>query len=216
MPRLRQAVLTARDLDSTVTTLRERFGLGEPYHDPGVAQFGLTNAVFAIGDTFLEVVSPTDTSVAGAATAARQLERSGSDVSGYMAMIQVADLASARARAEAQGVREVFAVEFDDMAEVHLHPGDVRGALVSLSEPKPPESWCWGGEGWERRAVPGRLVGIDVAIADPDTTARRWAALAGGEIPGVSFGSGQPEGIVAIELELRGAQHVIRPRELLA
>ena len=54
--RLRQAVLAALDLEQTVEELRMEFGLGEPYRDPGVAYFGLANAVLAIGDTFLEVV----------------------------------------------------------------------------------------------------------------------------------------------------------------
>jgi len=45
------AVLAARDLERTVDRLRREFELGEPYRDPGVAYFGLANAVFAIGDT---------------------------------------------------------------------------------------------------------------------------------------------------------------------
>jgi len=56
LPRLRQAVIAAQDLDKVAGELRDRLGLGEPYCDPGVAYFGLRNAVFALGDTFLEVV----------------------------------------------------------------------------------------------------------------------------------------------------------------
>ena len=56
--RLRQAVLAAADLDSVTGTLRSTFSLGEPFADEGVGYFGLRNAVFALGDTFLEVVSP--------------------------------------------------------------------------------------------------------------------------------------------------------------
>ena len=46
-----------------------RCQLGEPFDDPGVAQFGLRNAVFAIGDTFLEVVSPSSAGHLGRAAA---------------------------------------------------------------------------------------------------------------------------------------------------
>ena len=56
--RLRQAVLVARDLAPVSERLRSELGLGEPFADPGVGAFGLHNAVYAIGDTFLEVVSP--------------------------------------------------------------------------------------------------------------------------------------------------------------
>src|SRR5205085_4538674 len=41
LPRLRQAVVAAQDLDAVAGELRERLGLGEPYADPGVAYFGL-------------------------------------------------------------------------------------------------------------------------------------------------------------------------------
>ena len=58
LPRLRQAVVAAAQLEPTVERLQEELGLGEPYNDPAVGFFGLRNAVFALGDTFLEVVSP--------------------------------------------------------------------------------------------------------------------------------------------------------------
>jgi Glyoxalase-like domain len=174
LPRLRQAVLAAHDLDAVAAALRSRLGLGEPYADPGVAYFGLRNAVFALGDTFLEVVSPTrpDTS------AGRLLERRGGDC-GYMLMFQIADLAAARRRAAGEGVREVFEVSVKDMAEVHLHPADMRGAIVSLSQPRPPEAWRWGGEDWRERSAPVRLAGATLGVADPEAVGARWGKVIG-------------------------------------
>ena len=213
MPRLRQAVLVARDLDATVERLHGTLGLGEPYRDPAVAYFGLENAVFAIGDTFLEVVSPVGDE-AGARTAAGQLDRSGNDAAGYMAMIQIEDLAAARERVQAHAVREVFEVEFEDIAEVHLHPGDMR-AIVALSEPRPPESWRWGGEDWDERSVPGGVTGLTVAVQDPTAMAERWEGVSGGKIEGCRFtrDEGAP-GIVEIELEIGGESHTLRPGSL--
>lgn len=211
MPRLRQAVLAARDLKQTVERLRAELGLGEPYRDPGVAHFGLANAVFAIGDTFLEVVSPLDPENQAARAAVRQLERSGADLCGYMAMVQVDDLSAARQRAGVARVREVFEVELDDMAEVHLHPGDMRGAIVSLSAPQPPESWRWGGPGWKERAADGRVAGIVVAVDDPDAVSERWATVAGGPLPECSFVADQrSRGLVEIRLELGRGRQTIR------
>jgi hypothetical protein len=210
--RIRQAVLAARDLEPTIARLRDELALGEPFRDPAVAHFGLANAVFAIGDTFLEVVSPIDPEVPGARTAARQLERSGGDVCGYMVMLQVADLAAARERARANSVREVFEVELEDIAEVHLHPGNMQGAIVSLSVPKPAESWRWGGAGWSERTVPGGVKGITIAVGEPDTVSERWAAVAGDPIPGCGFIYGEHSpGLVEIELELGGTRRTIRP-----
>jgi hypothetical protein len=130
-------------------------------------------------------------------------------------MLQVDDLAAARGRARTAGVREVFEVTFDDIAEVHLHPGDMRGAIVSLSEPHPPESWRWGGEDWAARAVPGGVVGITVAVADPLTTAARWTDVAGEVVRGCTFVASDHEpGIVEITVELAGQPRPIRPADL--
>jgi hypothetical protein len=93
--RLRQVALVARDLEPVVEAVRHELGLDdtEPFRDPGIAAFGLHNAVMEVGDTFLEVVSP----VRPDTTAGRYLERRGGD-GGYMVIFQVDDLAAARAR----------------------------------------------------------------------------------------------------------------------
>jgi hypothetical protein len=181
--RLRQAVVAAVDLDSAARRLHDELALGEPFADPGVEYFGLRNAVFALGDTFLEVVSPLREGTA----AGRLLERRGDDC-GYMLMFQVDDLAAARARAAAAGIREVFEVSFDDMNEVHLHPANMRGAIVSLSAPAPPATWRWGGPDWERRSAAGlALAGAVLAVRGAAEVAARWSDVLGGAPPGVSF-----------------------------
>jgi Glyoxalase-like domain len=200
-PRLRQAVLAATDLDATVIRLRESLSLGEPFSDPAVATFGLRNAVFAIGDTFLEVISPVREHTA----AGRLLERRGGDC-GYMAMFQVADLAAARARSSARGIREVFEVELSDMSEVHLHPADIGGAIVSLSAPQPPDSWRWGGPDWAGRSLPGAITGISVGVRDPDAVGERWRAVIG-SVEGVRFVADEHErGPIEVLIERPGAE----------
>jgi hypothetical protein len=199
MPRLRQAVIAVNELDRTVDALRSALSLKEPYADPAIAHFGLRNAVFAIGDTFLELVSPIQEGTA----AGRQLERQGGDC-GYMAMLQVEDLTTARERARALDVATVFEIELDDIAEVHLHPAGIGGAIVSLSEPSPPGSWRWGGPGWKDRSASGCLRRLTVAVSDPETVGDRWQEVAGGPIP-VDFVADPVErGIVAVELDLAG------------
>ena len=91
-----------------------------------------------LGDTFVEVVSP----VQDATAAGRFLDRRGDGA--YMAMFQVEDLAGARARAAALSVREVWAIELDDISAVHLHPGDIGAAIVSLDQPVPPQVLALG------------------------------------------------------------------------
>src|SRR5215472_15724138 len=113
-PRLRQVALVAADCAGTARQLQETFGWPEPFHDPGVGQFGLTNAVFAAGDTLVEVVAP----VQPGTTAGRYLERRGTD-SGYMAIFQMPDLAQARGRVAAAGVRVVWQADLNDIAGTH-------------------------------------------------------------------------------------------------
>lgn len=177
LPRLRQAVIAARDLDVVVGELRSKLGLGEPYHDPAVERFGLRNAVFALEDTFLEVVSPTRPD----ASAARLLERRGGDT-GYMLMFQVERLEAVRERAKAADVREVFDVSLDGMSEVHLHPADMRGAIVSLSSPQPPGEWIWGGPDWRQRSAPYRLTGATITVTEPVAVVDRWQTVLGVEL----------------------------------
>ena len=174
MLRLRQAVLAARDLDAVTAELTERLGLRAPFADPGVGHFGLRNAVFCLGDTFLEVVSPVQENTA----AGRLIDRRGGDC-GYMTMFQLDDLDAARERVRSLGVREVFEVELDDMREVHLHPADMRGAIVSLSQPAPPAAWRWGGPDWQARSAPVHVAGATVAVADPEGVGARWETVLG-------------------------------------
>jgi len=106
--RLRQVALVATDLDTVVKALETELGLSSPFHDPGVSEFGLHNAVFSLGDSFLEVVSP----VRPGTTAGRYLEKRGDD-GGYMAIFQVPDMADARRRVCDLGVRVVWTIATD-------------------------------------------------------------------------------------------------------
>lgn len=212
--RLRQAVLVAAELEPVADQLREVLGLGEPFRDPGVGLFGLENAVFALGDCFLEIVSPTEPGTA----AGRYLERHGGDC-GYMVMFDLEDLPAARARAAERGVRTVWEIDLPDISGTHLHPADIGGAIVSIDGSRPYGSWRWGGPQWTGRIadddVPGRLAAITVAVADPASVAERWAhvlgvpladsdgpalALDGAEVCFTQATGGLAEGLVEVAL----------------
>ncbi len=175
--RLRQVVIAARDLDATVDDLTTVFAVDVAYRDPGVAAFGLHNAVMPIGDTFLEVVSPIDP----AAPAQRFLERRGGD-GGYMVIVQSSDLDADVRRLADLGVRIVWQVALDDIRTVHLHPADVGAAIVSIDEARPAASWRWAGPTWEQRIRRDRVrgvVGAELTAPDPAALAARWGAVLG-------------------------------------
>ena len=220
--RLRQAVVVAGELDPVAGRLRAELGLSEPFADPAVGMFGLRNAVFALGDAFLEVVSPVQAGTA----AGRQLERRGGD-GGYMLIFQLGDLEGARARAAELGVRAVWEVDLPDISATHLHPADMRGAIVSIDRPVPPESWRWGGPDWTGRAgvgAPGRLAGATVAVAEPEAVAERWGTVLGAPVEGgtrLALGGGwvafvrapEPAGEALVEVSLELPAAVRRRRE---
>lgn len=175
--RLRQAVLVAQELEPVAAALRTALSLGEPFRDPGVGEFGLANTVFAVGDCFLEVISPTQPETA----AGRYLTRHGGD-GGYMVIFDLEDLDGARSRALGLGVRVVWQLDLPDISGTHLHPADMRGAIVSLDQSRPYGSWRWGGPQWTAQigpSAPGRLAGITVAVGDPQAVAARWSEVLG-------------------------------------
>lgn len=174
--RLRQLVfasMEARDIE----TLQNVLGLGAPFVDSGVGEFGLTNGVFALGDQFLEVVVPVKPNTA----AERFLQRSGGQ-GGYMAIFQTDNLSAVRDRADDMGLRRVWNIDLPDISASHLHPADIGAAIVSVDEARPPSSWRWGGPGWEERSAPGRITGLTVAARDPATLAARWSGVLGAPI----------------------------------
>lgn len=175
--RLRQVVLVAADLEAVVNQIRDVFENEVAYRDPGVAFFDLHNAVMAIGDTFLEVVSPLNDKAA----AARYRERRGGDC-GYMVMVQSDDYREDRARIEDLGIRIVWNAELDDISGMHLHPRDTGGPLLSLDQPKPAASWLWAGPRWRELVDTGNareVTAAQISDADPAERARRWGEILG-------------------------------------
>lgn len=215
--RLRQIALVGQDLDAAKADIVDVLGLGGDYADPGVGKYGLANAVWPIGDTFLEVVSPK----AAGTTAGRLLEKRAGD-GGYMAIFQCEDLAKARARVAEMGVRVVDQFDGDGVAFTHLHPRDLGGAIVSIDAMVPKARWAWGGPDWQanvRTEVSTQIVGGELQGPDPETMAHRWAEalgaealaapggwrvqLEGGELRFVTAKDGRGEGLGAFDVAVR-------------
>ncbi len=213
--RLRQIALVGQDLEAARAEIVDVLGLGEAYADPGVGKYGLHNAVWPIGDTFLEVVSPTREGT----TAGRLLDKRQGD-GGYMVILQTEDLAGARARFAALGVRIADQFDGDGVHFTHLHPKDVGGAIVSVDHMAPATRWAWGGPNWEanvRTEISLEIVGAEIQAADPAGMARRWGevlglvarpdglslALEGGEIRFTPAVDGRGDGLRGFDVRVR-------------
>lgn len=213
--RLRQIALVGQDLEAARAEIVDVLGLGADYADPGVGKYGLHNAVWPVGDTFLEVVSPTREGT----TAGRLLEKRGGD-GGYMVILQTDDLDGARARVAAQGVRIADQFDGDGVAFTHLHPKDVGGAIVSIDHMVPKERWQWGGPDWEKNVRTDtslEIVGAEIQAEDPVAMAKRWGEvlgldatadglrlkLEGGELRFVEALDGRGDGLRAFDVKVR-------------
>ncbi len=177
--RMRQICLVARRLAPVVETFRDVFGLEVCRRDSGVGKYGLENALFSIGNGFLEVVAP----VRDGTTAGRYLERRGGD-GGYMVITQCADLAQRRARCEAAGVRVANEIRYPDYQELQLHPRDVGAAMLSFSRQEGGEAADGPWHPAASRSTSGlsaasvrSMTGAELQSDDPEQLARRWSEV---------------------------------------
>ena len=175
--RLRQIALVAKDLAAARADISAVLGIDYAYDDPGVGKYGLRNAVFPIGDTFLEVVSPKQAGT----TAGRLLEKRGGD-GGYMVILQVDDLAQALGLVKHAAARIADQSDKDGAAFTHIHPKDIGGAILSLDRMVPKERWEWGGPNWQSHVCTDTSVKVAAAelqAKDPAKMAARWAQVLG-------------------------------------
>jgi catechol 2,3-dioxygenase-like lactoylglutathione lyase family enzyme len=220
--RLRQIALVARDLAAARADISAVLGIDYAFDDPGVGKYGLHNAVFPIGDTFLEVVSPKEEGT----TAGRLLQKRGGD-GGYMVILQVDDLEQARARVRGASARIADQTDRDGAAFTHIHPKDIGGAILSLDRMIPKERWEWGGPHWQAHVCTDtslKVAGAELQARDPAQMAARWAQVLGrtaaqdrgvwriqlddGEIRFTADVDGRGEGLGAFDVVVRDIDSV--------
>jgi len=199
MIRLRQIALVAHSLDQAISDISGALDVDVIYRDPGVGFFGLHNALFCVGDQFLEVVSP----IQEGTTAGRLLEKLGGD-GGYMALYEVDDLDARIDHVKSLGIRTVWEGTGDAIRGRHLHPRDTGGTLVSLDQPDVAGEWAWGGPEWKSRRSSSVVSGIDsftVSVPDPEFSRAHWTKLGINEaVHFVAWGN-QPEGLTEVTMK---------------
>jgi Glyoxalase-like domain len=209
--RLRQVALVAHDLDAVLADLDAAFGIEAAFRDPGVATFGLRNAVLPVGNQFIEVVSPTREGTAGG----RQLERLGGD-GGYMVICHTDDHPAVRQRVEDLGVRTVIDVQDHGYRIMQLHPSDTGGSFLEIDfQPggdDPAGPWAPAGKDWQqarRTHIVDGITAVEVQSRDPDKTAARWADVTALPVEDralrldnvtVTFTEGTPDSLIGVTL----------------
>lgn len=199
MIRLRQIALVAHSLDQAIADISTALDVYVIYRDPGVGFFGLHNALFCIGDQFLEVVSP----IQEGTTAGRLLEKLGGD-GGYMALYEVDDLDARIDHVKSLGIRTVWEGTGDAIRGRHLHPRDTGGTLVSLDQPDIADEWAWGGPRWKSRRASSVVAAIDsftVSVPDPESSRAHWTTLGINEAVHFVACGNQPEGLTEVTMK---------------
>ena len=177
--RLRQICLAVPRLDHVLDDLRAIFGLSVCRRDPGLAAYGLENALLPVGTDFIEVVSPIQADTA----AGRFIQRTRGH-GGYMAIFQVEDPHKRQAVATALGVRTAHQIDQPGYQSVQLHPRDCRAAFIELGRSLGGElrtgAWWPAGAHWQqhvRTDATRRLHGILLESPDPAALAAHWSRI---------------------------------------
>jgi Glyoxalase-like domain len=190
--RLRQLVLITRELAPVVDEIRDVFGLEVAYRDPEVAAFGLENAVFPVGNQFLEVVAPIREGTAGG----RYLDRRGGD-SGYMVILQCDNHAPRKRHVAELGIRKVMENDESKFRIMQLHPRDTGGCLLEVDEQVGGEPldgpWYPAGRNWQsavRTEVVRGIAAAELQTPDPADLSARWGQIV--ELPVKADVGGNP------------------------
>jgi hypothetical protein len=178
MLRLRQICLVAAELRPAVDDLKSVLGIDECFHDPGVAKYGLENALLPIGRNFMEVVAP-----AAAGTAAgRYMDRRGGD-GGYIVILQCDDAIRRRAHYADMGVRIANSLDYGDFLGTQLHPKDTGGCMLEVDQQDGDVvdgAWHPAGCDWERTVRSDgatAMTGCTLQSTDPEKLAHHWAKI---------------------------------------
>ena len=172
---LRQLVMVSSLRDPIVDSLCNLFDIKVSFNDPGVAHFGLENAVLPVGTDFLEVVSPVEENT----TAGRYLDRRNGD-GGYMVIIQVDDFLAAKQSVKDNDITVVWESDHPEARAIHLHPKQMGGAILSLDWMDPKESWKWAGPNWDKfinTSLVNRIVGVEIQAENPEDMKNTWQSV---------------------------------------
>ncbi len=225
--RVRQIALVANKLAPIVEDMKNVFGLEVCFRDPGVKVFGLENALFPVGNQFLEVVAPIQENTAGG----RYLQRRKGD-GGYMCIMQCEDHAPVKERVAKLGIRKVIDHDTAHFHNMQLHPRDTGGTFLEIDHQPggeaPDGPWEPAGKDWKpavRTNVVSAIKGVEIQSPEPDALAKRWAeildlplkngtiAVENATLRFVKETDGRGEGLSGLELAATDRKHALDAAE---
>jgi hypothetical protein len=225
--RVRQIALVANQLAPIVDDMKNVLGLEVCYRDPGVKVFGLENALFPVGNQFIEVVSPIQENTAGG----RYLQRRKGD-GGYMCIMQAEEHAPVKERVAKLGIRKVIDHDTAHFHNMQLHPRDTGGTFLEIDHQPggeaPDGPWEPAGKDWKpavRTNVVSAIKAVEIESPDPHALAKRWAeildlplegdgiAVQNATIRFVKETDGRGEGLSGLDLKAANPKHALDAAE---
>jgi hypothetical protein len=173
--RLRQIAIVVQNRDEVTQQLCDVFHVNVAYQDPALQSLGLHNSIVAIGDYFVEVVSP----IRDNTTAERYRQRRGGDT-GYMLIFQTNDHVRHRQIIDQEKVRVVAEFNATGFRNMQLHPADTKGVFIEIDQQDGVDAWHPAGELWKETVDASWVSGVmsvDVACDNPEAVAHRWSTL---------------------------------------
>ena len=204
---LKMVVLASRDARAETARAVGLLGVSAGVHDPFIGALGLADEVFAVGDTYVQILEPLDEK----SRAHRWITRKGGDA-GYLLVVQTDDADGVIQRCAEAGVRVTFDGVFEGNRVVQLHAGDLR-ILFEIDEMQHWDTWHWDRPETDP-AVPeavSDLVAVDCIVDEPVRLAGLLGTLLaiphdggstltiGGRRVRFLEGAKTEEGIVAVE-----------------
>lgn len=146
--RLRQICLAIDDLPRAMADIVAIFGVSLAHEDPHVAAYGVRNAVYPFGLSFIELVAPLHEQ-----TTASRFVRRGGHRGAYMAIFNCNDPRRRANRLRAMGLRIAAEIEVENFYAIQLHPRDGRATMIELDCTMGEENlrgpyFAAGGIGW--------------------------------------------------------------------
>ncbi len=182
--RLRQICLATDDLPRAVADIPAIFGVNLAHVDPHVEVYGVRNALFAFGLSFIEVVAPITGNNAADNAAARFVRR-GPGRGAYMAIFNCDDPMARRPGLLALGLRIAAEIDVEGFRALQLHPRDCRATMIELDHTPGEQDlhgpyYPAGGTGWTatlRSDVTQGLREVVIESPTPGALAEHWARI---------------------------------------
>ena len=225
--RVRQIALVANKLAPIVDDMKNVLGLEVCFRDPGVKVFGLENALFPVGNQFIEVVSPIQDDTAGG----RYLQRRKGD-GGYMCILQAEEHAPVKEHIAKLGIRKVIDHDTSHFHNMQLHPRDTGGTFLEIDHQPggeaPDGPWEPAGKNWKpavRTNVVKAINAVEIQSPEPDALGKRWAeilnlplkngaiAVDNASIRFVKETDGRGEGLSGLDLAATDKKHALDAAE---